>query len=334
MKTHNVTVAERVINHPHNERAIARNVKADTLHAEFDDEWKGANSWIAVFSNGGTVKRISMTVTNGAATVTIPWECLERPGALYVSFVGYLSGNARIVTQKMARPFLVVESGEVDGGAAADPSPDVVMDALAAVNESKASAAAAEASAKASAGAADESAASAAAAKRFAESAEQSASSSATSAKQSASDASKSAGAAKKAEDSAAAAKESAEGCAVKAEQAVKDAGAAKETSDAASERANQAAASASGAASSANAAASAALQIANNVAQGAAGSSDMAKQKQQIAELYGEIANITGDFRYSDGVIYCPSSKVSASGSALTFGSTCTASGTSITLK
>lgn len=334
MKTHNVTVAERVIVHPHNERAISRNVKTDTLHAEFDDEWKSANSWIAVFSNGSTVKRISMTIANGEATVTIPWECLERPGALYVSFVGYLSDNARIVTQKMTRPFLVVEGGEVDGGAAADPSPDVVMEALAAVNESKASAADAEASAKASAGAANESAASAAAAKTSAESAERSASKSAASAKQSAGDASKSEGAAKKAEDSAAAAKESAEDCAVKAEQAVKDANAAKETSDAASERANQAAASASGAASSANAAASAALQIANNVAQGAVGSSDMAKQKQQIAELYGEIANITGDFRYSDGAIYCPSSKVSASGSTLTFGSTCTASGTAITLK
>lgn len=92
--------------------------------------------------------------------------------------------------------------------------------------------------------------------------------------------------------------------------------------------------AAANGAASNANAAANAALQIANSVAQGSAGSSDMAKQKQQVADLYGKMADATGNFIYSDGTVYCPASKASASGSTVTFGSTCTASGTTITLK
>lgn len=90
----------------------------------------------------------------------------------------------------------------------------------------------------------------------------------------------------------------------------------------------------ASGAASRADAAANIALQIANSVAQGSAGSSDMVKQRQQIADLYGKLADATDAFIYDDGTVYCPASKASASGSTITFGSTCTASGTTLNLK
>lgn len=92
--------------------------------------------------------------------------------------------------------------------------------------------------------------------------------------------------------------------------------------------------AAANSAASNADAAANTALQIANSVAQGSAGSSDMAKQKQQIADLYGKLADATNAFIYDDGTVYCPASKASASGSTVTFGSTCTASGTTLNLK
>ena len=92
--------------------------------------------------------------------------------------------------------------------------------------------------------------------------------------------------------------------------------------------------AAANGAASNADAAANIAMQIANSVAQGSAGSSDMAKQKQQIADLYGKLADATDTFIYDDGTVYCPASKASASGSTITFGSTCTASGTTLNLK
>ena len=92
--------------------------------------------------------------------------------------------------------------------------------------------------------------------------------------------------------------------------------------------------AAANGAASNADAAANIALQIANSVAQGSAGSSDMAKQKQQIADLYGKLADATDAFIYDDGTVYCPASKASASGSTITFGSSCTASGTTLNLK
>ncbi len=131
MRTHSVKVAGRTISYPFNDRAIAKNVGADQLSVEFDDEWKATTSALAVFAGSGTVVRVAISAASGKATVAIPWECLQEGGKLHVSFVGYLAGNARIVTEKMSRPFLVAEGGEVDGGAAAAASPDVVQAALA-----------------------------------------------------------------------------------------------------------------------------------------------------------------------------------------------------------
>lgn len=96
---------------------------------------------------------------------------------------------------------------------------------------------------------------------------------------------------------------------------------------------ANKASQQASGAASRADAAANQALQIANSVALGSAGSSDMAALKQQNAQLFQRLANLSGEFIYSDGTVYCPSSKATASGDTITFASSCTASGSTLTL-
>lgn len=102
-----------------------------------------------------------------------------------------------------------------------------------------------------------------------------------------------------------------------------------KEITDAA----NKASQQASGAASRADAAANQALQIANSVALGSARSSDMAALKQQNAQLFQRLANLSGEFIYSDGTVYCPSSKATASGDTITFASSCTASGSTLTL-
>ena len=102
-----------------------------------------------------------------------------------------------------------------------------------------------------------------------------------------------------------------------------------KEITDAA----NKASQQATGAASRANAAANQAIEIANSVALGSAGSSDMAALKQQNAQLFQRLANLSGEFIYSDGTVYCPSSKATASGDTITFESSCTASGATLTL-
>lgn len=130
-------------------------------------------------------------------------------------------------------------------------------------------------------------------------------------------------------------ARKTAEGGRVDAEKGRAAAESARATEAAQLKTASQdATAAANGAASNADAAANTALQIANSVAQGSAGSSDMAKQKQQIADLYGKLADATDAFIYDDGTVYCPASKATASGSTVTFGATCTASGTTLTLK
>ncbi len=102
-----------------------------------------------------------------------------------------------------------------------------------------------------------------------------------------------------------------------------------KEITDAA----NKASQQATGAASRANAAANQAIEIANSVALGSAGSSDMAALKQQNAQLFQRLANLSGEFIYSDGTVYCPAGKASVSGDTVTFGNTCSVSGGTVTL-
>lgn len=102
-----------------------------------------------------------------------------------------------------------------------------------------------------------------------------------------------------------------------------------KEITDAA----NRASQQASGAASRADAAANQALQIANSVALGSAGSSDMAALKRQNGQLATLLADATDKFIYMDGTVYCPASKASVSGDTVSFGGTCSVSGSTVTL-
>lgn len=92
-------------------------------------------------------------------------------------------------------------------------------------------------------------------------------------------------------------------------------------------------AAAANGAASHAEAAANQALQIANSVAQGAGGESDIAELRRQNGQLATMLADATGKFIYMDGTVYCPASKASVSGDTVSFGGTCSVSGSTVTL-
>lgn len=90
----------------------------------------------------------------------------------------------------------------------------------------------------------------------------------------------------------------------------------------------------ANGAATNANNAATYARNVADNLQSSVVGDEDAAEMRAQIDKLGSMLADSTGGFFYMDGTVYCPSSKASVSGSTVTFGSTCTASGTTITLK
>lgn len=90
----------------------------------------------------------------------------------------------------------------------------------------------------------------------------------------------------------------------------------------------------ANGAATNANNAAAYARNVADNLQSSVVGDEDVAEMRAQIDKLGSMFADSTDGFFYMDGTVYCPSSKASVSGSTVTFGSTCTASGTTITLK
>lgn len=117
------------------------------------------------------------------------------------------------------------------------------------------------------------------------------------------------------------------------ANAAVQKANAANDTASASTALASNAAAAANGAASHAEAAANQALQIANSVAQGAGGESDIAELRRQNGQLATTLADATGKFIYMDGTVYCPASKASVSGDTVSFGGTCSVSGSTVTL-
>jgi hypothetical protein len=108
---------------------------------------------------------------------------------------------------------------------------------------------------------------------------------------------------------------------------------AARKRAESAASLASSAASAASGAASRADAAANQALQIANSVAQGAGGESDIAELRRQNGQLATMLADATGKFIYMDGTVYCPASKASVSGDTVSFGGTCSVSGSTVTL-
>lgn len=114
---------------------------------------------------------------------------------------------------------------------------------------------------------------------------------------------------------------------------AVQKANAANDTASASTALASNAAAAANGAASHAETAASQALQIANSVAQGAGGESDIAELRRQNGQLATMLADATGKFIYMDGAVYCPAAKASVSGDTVSFGGTCSVSGSTVTL-
>lgn len=89
----------------------------------------------------------------------------------------------------------------------------------------------------------------------------------------------------------------------------------------------------ANGAAQNANNAATYAQSVADSLQSSVVGDEDVAEMRGQIDMLGSMLADSTGDFFYMDGTVYCPSAKASLSGSSATFGSTCSVSGSTVTL-
>ena len=107
-------VDDRVISHPMHDDVIQNGIDSDSIQVSFDGEWTNLGTCRAVFANGEATVAVLFSA-KASVTIDIPWEVLERPGCLYVTFVGYPSSDSRIVTRMMDRPFKVAPSGRIEG---------------------------------------------------------------------------------------------------------------------------------------------------------------------------------------------------------------------------
>lgn len=127
-QVHNIRIVERLISYPRNDRMVQHCMAGDTLRIAWDAEWDYMTSIVARFVNASNGVRKTMDATSGECA--IPWEVLQTPGRVYLLVIGYVGTEQRIVTQKMERPFLVNESGDVYDTLVPEISEDVLQKLL------------------------------------------------------------------------------------------------------------------------------------------------------------------------------------------------------------
>lgn len=196
-----LTVRNREISHDFRKYVVQNGIDSDQIKVKFDSEWSGRTSYRAVFTNGSEAVAVSFSYAS-TVTIDIPWEVLQRKGALFVSFVSY-KGDSRIVTKIMDRPICVPESGSIVGDASKIPTKDAIQEILDDVEEARQSAVNAASDATAAAGSANSAATNANSKAEAANTAASSASGAATSANNAASAANTAAGRANSAADEA-----------------------------------------------------------------------------------------------------------------------------------
>lgn len=131
---YSMKVSDRVISHPMRDDIIQNGIESDTLRVSFDSEWTGLGSCRAVFVNGDVHVAVLFTAKS-EVSIEVPWEVLEKPGCLFVTFVGYPSSGGRIATRMMDRPMKVAESGRIDGTEGKEPTLDEIGQVLQSLND-------------------------------------------------------------------------------------------------------------------------------------------------------------------------------------------------------
>lgn len=314
-------------------RVVAGSKDFDTFTIDADSEWDGL-SVVVAFGSGESQTLVSY----GGEPAEIPRQAISSPGWLEVSVVGYgAGGEVKATTVAAPHAINVLPDGQVPDNPYPD-SPDLLGQLVAAGQSATDAADAANEAAQTATDAAKVATDSAALADAAAEyyddmltklyekwEAYEKQAESQESARVSAENARKSNETARQSAESTRASQESAR---VSAESArASEFATLKSQSQASTNAAN-------GAATNANNAATYARSVADNLQSSVVGDEDVAEMRSQIDKLGSMLADSTGGFFYMDGTVYCPSSKASVSGSTVTFGSTCTASGTTITLK
>lgn len=107
---------------------VQHGVNSDSVRLSLDGEWASLERVTLVMSKGG----LSTAVPYEGDPVPVPFELMEEVGPLYLTVVGRSGDDVRVVTERMALPCAVVESGAVDGTyEPGDPVLDEVQAAIA-----------------------------------------------------------------------------------------------------------------------------------------------------------------------------------------------------------
>ena len=106
---------------------VQHNINNDAVKVVFDEEWNNQDAYVAAFRNGPKVVLTEFQYTIGEPSVlTIPWEALDKPGYLFVSFSSYVGDQKRLTTKNMDSPIPIRPSGDHQGDQSVIPTPDVV----------------------------------------------------------------------------------------------------------------------------------------------------------------------------------------------------------------
>lgn len=131
---HDVRIVDRKITYPRNDRWVQNCVNGDILRVAWDNEWNYMTDVVAIFVNAADGERSNpIEITGGQCK--IPSNVLLTSGRLFVTIIGYQNLEQRIITQKMERPFLVNESGDVYDTLMPEITEDVLQKVLNGANE-------------------------------------------------------------------------------------------------------------------------------------------------------------------------------------------------------
>lgn len=133
-RVHDVRIVDRKITYPRNDRWVQNCVRGDVLRVAWDSEWDYMTDVVAIFVNAADGERSNpISLTSGQCE--IPANVLLTSGRLFVTVIGYLGMEQRLITQKMERPFLINESGDVYDTLLPEVTDDVLQRVLNAVRE-------------------------------------------------------------------------------------------------------------------------------------------------------------------------------------------------------
>lgn len=133
-RVHDVRIVDRKITYPRNDRWVQNCVRGDVLRVAWDSEWDYMTDVVAIFVNAADGERSNpIPITSGQCE--IPANVLLTNGRLFVTIIGYLGMDQRLITQKMERPFLINESGDVYDTLLPEVTDDVLQRVLNAVRE-------------------------------------------------------------------------------------------------------------------------------------------------------------------------------------------------------